>query len=410
MSASTTPADEWHVAFALPNLLLPPYEKGTRARSGFNLAVEGMTLGTDYLAIVPESDPRVRTIERRLPSVGLFLRGFKTYLGERIEPAVMIYRDTTELPAKAGEAVIAFRNVVALSTVLLGKALYLKDARPEVSWSDTFDVHPVTPDAEGRLHVDTPAITVFGTKGNRPKFVGVAAPHLSRAGKVLQYDRFLYRALSAEWRRRFREPSRKDRYGRALFRSLQVAMHAAAVPIKNHGSLYDFGVQLGLWVSAIEILTRHANGNAWEGASLDLLSRAQWDEPKLARARYRISLGKKAKDARRVNAIQYACHVLYQARNDFLHGNPVRLGRLRLSRSEEGVMLPAVAAVVYRAALAAYLRPKHAPKTKGAEAIAAAIWEGINEGEYENGMMEVLGLESSRPTRRATQLARRRRH
>lgn len=398
---------EWRIAYALPNLALPPRTPGEEpTASVFDLAKAPITLGSEDVTIVPATDPRVLLIERAFPATRRFIRGFRDMWGARIEPAVLIYRDGVSLPERLGEALISFRNAVALSTILFGKAKFLKGGSPEVSWSDTFDVYPGTLDDKGRLGINTAAARILNWGRIPAPFHGVSAPHIARAGKILQHDQFLYRALGAEWRRRFVRPTRKDRFGQVLFRSLQVAMHAAAVPIKNQGSIYDFGVQLGLWVSALEILARWSKDNANEDVVLDLVAKAAWVEPKLQRPRYTI---RRQKDSRRVNAIQYACHVLYHARNDFLHGNPVRLGRLKLRPDEEGVALPAVAAIVYRAALAVYLQPRYTLKLRDLKESPSAAWEGVNKAEYEDAMMEVFGLESSSPSRRSLQRARRQR-
>lgn len=64
------------------------------------------------------------------------------------------------------------------------------------------------------------------------------------------------------------------------------------------------------------------------------------------------------------NAVQHACDLMYVARNAYLHGARVEDSLLRPWSRRDAPALPAVAAVVFRTALAAYLQRQYPVETE----------------------------------------------
>jgi hypothetical protein len=251
-------------------------------------------------------------------------------------------------------------------------------------WSDVFDCHPTTTDRADNLYTASPAAETshFGN----PTFRGMQSPYVSAKDARMMPDRFLYRALAKEWHRRFVSPAHDDQFSRTLFRSLEVAYRASSVGRVALATIHDYGIQIGLWVSAMEIL-------AWpdhQYASLDhvaaLLGKYHWSGEKLRARRYRIGVGR---NRRAVNAVQKVYWYLNAARNDFLHGNPVSIHSLKSGGTPES-WLPRLAAIVYRTVLAQYLSGRYAkmPRRQSEKReLFAGLWDGAN---YESALSAQL--------------------
>ena len=104
-------------------------------------------------------------------------------------------------------------------------------------------------------------------------------------------------------------------------------------------------------MSAFEILVHPGRGGrSGPGKVLDLLERVQWVTAFLSKRVYKVRSGKV------VSRRGFASSVyeqMYSARNDFLHGNPVRPSRLYLKGTK--VPLWYCAALLYRLGLTAFL-------------------------------------------------------
>lgn len=193
------------------------------------------------------------------------------------------------------------------------------------------------------------------------------SPHIGRNLLVAE-DSFLLDAMYAVWERRFVAARRSDRYAEVLFRSLQVAYQASAAPFKNRGTLYDLGASLAAWVSAIEILVHPTAGHADLERTLAHLDRftvsgvaggrSLWQHRDAARRHCTIQLSKKKR--RKGNLVQYLYKRLYDARNAFLHGNPIGEKALRPhpARATPKTTVWELAPVIYRIVLYIYLRPE----------------------------------------------------
>jgi hypothetical protein len=131
-----------------------------------------------------------------------------------------------------------------------------------------------------------------------------------------------------------------------------MAYQAAALPINNQPTMYDYGVRIGSWVSAFEILAHPGEGQSNLNTVLDLLDEVSWGLPRVGHRRYVIKYKKKK---RNVPLALELYKQIYDARNDFVHGNPVALSRLFPFGEESRSVLTAYAPLLYGLALASFL-------------------------------------------------------
>lgn len=341
-----TSGDKWEVFAALPNIVLPD-----PATSNTVLNVE-----VRDIAMVRSKDQRVVEARRRSPPVEHLVSGFRTHTDEAYEPAVIIYRADAPATVK-GPAFIDFRNAIALSIVL--RSWSTESANNSLLYSDTFDIFPAYPTDSGRLLIITPATKSLYALG--VKFLATPSPIGCLTPRYLAQDDYLARALAVFWCRCYQD-GRTDRFSRSLFRSLEIAYAAAAAPMRHNTTENEWGINLALWVSAIEVLAHpraHSRtGNVDQEEALRFLATYQWESKRLDAPRRTIWPRGKGKPPLRVNAIQSAYHSLYKARNAHLHGDKVLKRVMFPFKRAPKTSLVMVAPLIYRTALCAYLQKK----------------------------------------------------
>lgn len=336
--------DGWEVLHVLPGLVLPPQP----AEDQHGEWPQGLDLGTDFVTIVAPSDPRAQTALAGSTRAKRALASFRRFSGEAYEPSVLLMRASAPESVQR-EAVVAFRNSVALAFILKGRTAWIGgDSSLGPVWADTFKFHPLRIASDGIWMVSPGVRHLVAMEKPLTLTHSLAAP---LAGGRLFADLHLYRALGVEWERAFARPEGADSYALSLFRSLEVAFAACGVPEWNEGSVHDFGLQIALWISAIEILAWPATQHADFSRVLELLKNYPL-RPALSERRFPHGRDE-------LNPLGQVCRQLYDARNSFLHGNPVSLKSLLGSEEGEPVPLFQIAAVVYRMALVAYLSERH---------------------------------------------------
>lgn len=326
---------EWEVVFVMPNLSL---------RDNFE---------SDLVAIVPCSDKRVQTCMEKSSGTKKLVNGFLDCRGKKIEPSVLIVvRDST----MTLEALVGFRNIVALSTILPGYSNVDSDSSPlGPMYSDFFDFYPMTVGKTEGLITITPALHSLNSADT--PFAGMPAPHLPRLSLLsFNVDKILNKTLLAMWHKRFVLSAIDDWKSRVLFRSLEMAYHALSTPVKNQSTLYDYGVNMSLWVSSLEILAHPKKGDVNQTVVMELLSKYEWRSKDLNNRRYRARLSSKSRIS--VNLIERLYKQMYDARNMFLHGNQVT-EKIMYPFGNKGLLpITHLAPIVYRTGLYAFLQPK----------------------------------------------------
>lgn len=303
------------------------------------------------LALVPHGDARVAALCEQHAPFGEFISRFTTEHGTALQPAVLLKEFEGENQQYSTEAMVAFRNSIAVATIIRSHALLLNNgAQHRIMYSDVFQFHPWMIDRDyERLISLTPAQMAVH---NIEDFRGQSSAGVPIHGLAYhETDRPLLEALLNSWTKGYGK-ARQSAEQRALFRSLNMANAALAMPAVQGALFFDYGRQCALWVSAFEILAHHFAGRARADflAVKQLLEASRFLGRKTRRRRYRISYRRRGENVALPTKLYM---LLYQARNDFLHGNPVTRSNLRLPWS--GRFIGDFAPLLYRCALRSFL-------------------------------------------------------
>lgn len=334
---------DWFLAFLLPHV--SPSEP----------------IEAPHIALVPPADERLRSLAETVPAAQTLLSQFSDQFGNAVAPSAILVAEAADEGLKNLEAISAFRNAIALSTVSAAwqRTLSSRSTSLMARWSDHFDFYPYVPtrDGGGLNSRSAAALTVDTHDG----FRGQTYAHLPRPDSLqFAVDAPLLQSCLTRWEERFVN-GRTQWEHRALFRSLEIAFLASRVPAigTRLPSIHDVGIALSLWVSALEILKPSEGAYAGRTQALDLVGRAEWRTPELRDRRYVIRNRhgplKAGGRVRRFNYIQKLVGELYRARNDFLHGNRVTPSSLFPDGDGNRPNLFQLAPLVYRTAVLAFL-------------------------------------------------------
>ena len=301
----------------------------------------------DEMAIVPSTDERLQAYETKHPQFRQFLQKFTDPFGARVSPGVLLLRSDAPETFKSIEAVSSFRDLLALSVIPFQRAKgIVHDGSHHIQYSDYFDFYPwVYHEGHKHLVCNTPAqVSLHEIR----VFRGQTSPILS----ALEFDHMdvdspLLNALLQRWRIRYgtKRPQWSDR---ALFRSLNMAAAASKMPAGVDLTTFSLGRNIGLWVSAFEILTHTGQDKVRLWDVYDRLGAVPWRHKKMKARRF---LPTSSKTKRNLGCWIYG--EIYRVRNDFLHGNPVNAKSLIVKRS--GRNLFSYASILYRMALTGFL-------------------------------------------------------
>ncbi len=301
---------------------------------------------SDHVAVVSYDDDRALAIRSQSKSALKLWEGFRDIYGNAQRPSGLIFVDGFEQVKNAQEAIVAFRNIVAMSSILPSWAeLRTQPGSTPTGplWSDAWALYPVEVSANDTLLTVNPALLV-GSSPDAP-FVGMPNPLISVYGDRFQVDWPLFALLLQAWDNQYIRSRRPAWYYEALFRALEIAMHALAVPVQNLSSVHDFGLSLAIWVSAFEVLIHPGRGGKVdETRVLQFLASAssRWDNPKLRHKRYVVTVGGK---------IERVYHQLYSARNTHLHGNAILKRHWSYVGRRGSIAVGNLAPLVFRTAL-----------------------------------------------------------
>jgi hypothetical protein len=324
---------EWFPAAVLPNIQL-------------SASIEG-----EGIALAPPYDPRVQAAHANFRK---FLDRFTDAFRRTLEPVSLIVNQ--DLISKSTDMAVlaAFRDLLALSVIPYARALNQNHRQwPRICYSDSFWLYPWMLNKENEyLVANTPAIRGLEAV---EEFHGQSSPALPVLS-VDELDRPLFEVLVRRWKRHYlgMRPRWEDR---ALFRSLNMAQHAAQLPAGSDTTLYDIGRLFGLWVSACEILSHPGRTGKSDILKVyGLLEQTSYSNPNAAARRFK-AYG--SKNARRCLPC-WAYGRMHQFRNDFMHGNPI--DNRRLTPRMDRPSLFWIAPCLYRLALTGFLKLNPASK------------------------------------------------
>lgn len=326
--------DEWIPMFALPNVgIVEPIE-------------------VDGVAMVSVEDSRAQTLVRRHRRYGMYLNRFTSEFGQQVWPSIMLVRADKFSLYRPAEALAGFRDAIAFSTIPYAWSQVLRfENNHNIKYSNWFSFYPWLIDNkyDGLVMQSMAQLGVHEVKAMK----GQTSPGISYMTlEPRMVDAALLPALLERWVARFGSgtPSKQDT---SLFRSLNMALSAAALPGNVEVTIYDLGRSISLWVSAFEILTK--NGVCDE--VYKLLESAEWNlsdnsDPVYEPHKYKPGQPKRALPVWLYGAMNHA-------RNDFIHGNAIDPLRLIVSPGKRPLHL--YTALLYRMALTAFLDLKPPP-------------------------------------------------
>lgn len=308
---------------------------------------------TKWVALLPGNDHRMQEMAKASPAVNGLLNCFTDEFGKSRSPVALVFHLDAPKSVRNLEAFVSFRNLFAISCVLRGADYSI--GNPNVFWtlySDFFDFYPFKPSSDGaHLHHRGMALNSYNKAA---RFKGQVQAYLpSSNGHVkAEPDPVIFPLLLKAWLQRY-EKNRPGRKTRKLFRSLAVAYHGASVPQKNLMMGYDFGVNIGMWVSSLEVLA-HPGKGMWvtQKDVIQMISSVQFRDVQIRRKR-RVKL--KRGDILTTNGTGYLYSRLYRARNNFMHGNSVSSTSILHKTSDGYSLLTRVAPVLFKTALISYL-------------------------------------------------------
>ena len=141
-----------------------------------------------------------------------------------------------------------------------------------------FDFYPITISRHDEGFI-TSSPSVLGFDDETQDFRGQTSASLAGPGHFsVKPNDDLFKLLEKVWKRRFIRRRVNEWSTRALFRSLEMAYQATAMPFKNHSTIYDYGSSASLWVSAFEVLSHPRTGRADLLSVLDLIGSYEWND------------------------------------------------------------------------------------------------------------------------------------
>ena len=311
-------SNEWTLAFVLPNLNIRNPVEWTN------------------LALIPPDDPRLSKIKNDCLASKALLTKFSTQFGEAVKPCAIIFKGRPPSLDK----VVDFRNSIAIPAIIKGTSLVIKRGQSlEVRFSDCFDLYPITPGNDKKsLLIHNPAQLGIDEPD---KFSGQISPLLVYPIRNTAVpDEVLFGLLLRFWKSK---PKRRSWKARAIFRSMQMAYQASSIIYSNPFSEFDIGSHIALWVSAFETITHPGDRSIELKNVLGLLGSYKFFKSPLKRKSYTYRKMK-------VNFIQKIYGQLYESRNAFLHGNPIKNTHLYPMGKIRGSFL-IIAPLLYRIAL-----------------------------------------------------------
>ena len=307
-----------------------------------------------YVAIVPDTDYRAKSLTETSQARRLLVNGFTDQFGRSVSPSLMIVNSKAPKRLFTQDALIGFRNAIAICSITKAweEDLVRKVSLNILKYSNYFDIYPISVGKDGEtMIIRSPSILGMDEP---EEFVGQTSPELASNNCVTSfYDAELLRAILLVWEDRFLRRGYKNCRSRVLFRSLEMAYHASTIPFKNSSTIYDYGANIALWISAFEVLASSKTKQIELSDVLDLLGKSKLYSSKLNQKIYTINFSQKTK--KRGSLPKKLYHMLHSARNDFLHGNPVEIRNVFIKSSDKYHPLTSAAPILYKLALRSFL-------------------------------------------------------
>jgi hypothetical protein len=275
----------------------------------------------ELFALLRSDDPFLDSFRSQSKAIAALMGNFQTPMGYSVTPSALLLRSGSVRNEILWEAASSLRNAFAVSCISYGwqRTAGSPNALGNL-YADQYDFYPLLPSASNDdLRGMSPAQTIIDVSEH---FRGQTYPDVPVAPPLgnPKPDRSLWAWLVTCWKLRYID--RVESWGlRALFRSLAYAFRAARMPKGCDDLLFDYGINIGLWYSALECLLHPEDSQVGIVQVLECLGKKGWQNHRLTEAKERQLMGTTMK----LNFVQCVAHDVYRLRNNFLHGNAVSL-------------------------------------------------------------------------------------
>jgi hypothetical protein len=341
----------------------------------------------DVVAFAPHDDPRVQAFCVAHPQFKELISRFTDAFHVPLDPVVLIIRNDVLSELGQVEPLASFRDLVALSVIPYARSLAAVNGnRRRICYSNSFWLYPWML-GKDNVHIvaSTPAMQAIHEVD---QFHGQSSPELSPM-VLTDADEPLFGALLQRWKRHYL--GKRQRWvDRALFRSLNMANQAAQLPAGVDTTVFDLGRMTALWVSAFETLAHPRTANSGLRSVYPLFESVSYLDRNLGRCTY-LAYMPNGKPRQRRPLPCWLYGELYQARCDFLHGNPI--GPKALYPGGPGVSLFWLAPCLYQLALSAFMGLSHTrstPKHNSPRKLAEAIRRQLRVTQYQRAIERAL--------------------
>jgi hypothetical protein len=274
----------------------------------------------DDLMLLGSEDKRYEAMKSQNLVLKQYMESFKTPFGKKVNPSIIV-RDKCLSKVNVSH-LCAFRNAIAIACVVASRVyLYTQGQIPVFFCTDLFDFYPVSVSSDG---TDLVARTAFENSifCDADNFTGQTTPSVIYPESIRPVlDKEFMLTLLDLIEKKAYTPDEKS-FKTRVIRSMEMAYYAMRSPFVTLGERSDFGVQMGLWISAFEILANpHIERVSFSHVST-MIKSVPWKDKKL-RIKNRAAIGIKAKKTSLPVQIYGRS---YQTRNDYMHGNMMREG------------------------------------------------------------------------------------
>jgi hypothetical protein len=170
----------------------------------------------------------------------------------------------------------------------------------------------------------------------------------------------------------------------ALLRSLQIAYSACKMPTDNRSSVYDYGVKVGLWISAFEILFHPgSSGNIGYKDIVMELNKYVLIDPQISDKKRLIG------SDTHTNIVGLVYKDIYDKRNDFYHGNEISKNGLDIFNRKEFPPVTHIAPVIYLMALNVFLQSKGLLNHPPAQTLAESTLNYVMQKRIEEPLVKI---------------------
>ena len=306
----------------------------------------------DHIGLVSSKNEIITDLCKKSKITDRVANNFFDQFQRQKSPSFLIINLHSPDKIKTLEAIVDFRNIYAISAIIKGQEnAFRYENLYNPIFSDFFNFYPITITKDNRsLLISSPA--TLGV--DKPEcFCGQTNPgipdHLTA-----EPDEIIFEELLKYWERKYLNGKHIKWKIKALFRSLEMAFHASAMPYKNHSTIFDYGTSISLWVSSFEILTHNFRENLNLWTVIDCLESYSWSNKDISRRLYKLDYHDRVNRCNRDERISIVSRLykdIYFARNDFLHGNKLKKGNIYPFRNNKINPLNYFAALIYKVAL-----------------------------------------------------------